>query len=134
MIFHPIFFHINSTSVIRLVKQNLLNFSSLEISKSFTTPVHSVSKIRFKLRSQCQLLPQIRCLITLRIERSIISLDGNIRDNIRKVINVYQQKCRTKNGVLRNSNINWIFFWRLPIKNHMKLSITEKRKKSKKLT
>ena len=35
------------------------------------------------------LLPQIRCLITLRIEISIISIDSNITDNIiRKVINV----------------------------------------------
>ena len=30
---------------------------------------------------------------------------GNI---IRKDFNVQQEKCRTKNGTLRNSNINWI--------------------------
>ena len=31
------------------------------------------------------------------------------------------------NGALRNSSTNWIFFWRLHIQNHLKLSITEKR-------
>ena len=29
---------------------------------------------------------------------------------------------------LRNSSINWIFLWSLPIQNHLKLSITEKRR------
>ena len=32
-----------------------------------------------------------------------------LQHNIRKVINVQQEKCRTKNGALRNSSINWIF-------------------------
>ena len=45
--------------------------------------------MRFKFRSQFKLLPQIRFLITLRIESSIISIDSNITDNIiRNVINV----------------------------------------------
>ena len=37
-------------------------------------------------------------------------------------------KCKTKNGALRNCSINWIFLWRLRIKNHLKPSITEKRR------
>ena len=35
--------------------------------------------------------------------------------------------CRTKNGALRNSHINWIFLWRLSIHNHLKPSTTQKR-------
>ena len=36
---------------------------------------------------------------------------------------------------MRNSRINWIFLWRLPIQNHSKLCITEKkRSKAKYLT
>ena len=84
-----IHFHINRTSVIRPVKQNQLKLLSIEINKPFSVPVYIVSKIRFKFRSQFKLLPQIRCLITLRIESSIISIDSNITDNIiRKVINI----------------------------------------------
>ena len=46
---------------------------------------------------------------------------SNITDNfIRKVINVQQKRCRTKNGRLKNSSINWIFLTRLPIQNHLK--------------
>ena len=33
----------------------------------------------------------------------------------------------SKNGVLRNSSINWIFLWRIPIRKHPKSFITEKR-------
>ena len=39
----PIHFHINRTSVIRLVKQNQLTFSSIEINNSILASVHSVS-------------------------------------------------------------------------------------------
>ena len=61
---------------------------------------HSV--LQFKFRSQFQLLPQIRCVITFRVGSSIISIDSNIIDNIiRKFINVQQEKCRTKNTPLR---------------------------------
>ena len=91
----PIHFHINSTSVIRPVKRND-QFSRIEINKPHPAPVHSVSQIRFKFRSQFKLLPQIRCLIAVRVEGSIISIDSNIIDNIRKVINAQQKKCRTK--------------------------------------
>ena len=84
-------FHINSTSVIRPVKPKELIFSCFEINKPIPAPVHSVSQIRFKFRSQFWLLAQIRYLITIRIETSIISIDNNITDNIiRKVINVLQ--------------------------------------------
>ena len=84
---------------------------------------------QIQAQSQFKLSPQISCLITLRIESSIISIDGNITDNIiKKVINVKWEKCRTKNGALRNSSINWILLGRLPIKNHSKLSIAEKRR------
>ena len=34
----PIHFHINSTSVIRLIKRNQLSFSSIEINKSLPAP------------------------------------------------------------------------------------------------
>ena len=85
----PIHFPINSTSVSRPVKRNNLSFSSIAINKRLTIPVHSVSQIRFKFSSQLQLLPQIRYLITLRVESSIIIIGSNIFDNIiRRVINV----------------------------------------------
>ena len=32
-------------------------------------------------------------------------------------LNVKLEKCRTKNGPLRNSSIDWIFLWRLTIQN-----------------
>ena len=126
-------------SVIRPVKQNQLSFPSIEINKALLAPVHNVSQIRFKFRNQFKLLPHIRCLITLRIESSITSTDSNITDNIiRKVINVLQEKCRTKNEALWNFNINWILKiedWRLPIENQSMPSLTEKRRnKAKYLT
>ena len=95
---------------IRPAKQNQQSFSCIEINMPITAPVLSVLQIRFKFRSHFQLLPEIRCLIALRIDSTINSLDSNITDNIiRKIINVQQEKCRTKNGPLRNSSINQIF-------------------------
>ena len=38
----PISFHINSTSVIRLIKQNQLRFFSIGINKPLPAPVHSL--------------------------------------------------------------------------------------------
>ena len=100
----PIHFHINRTIVIRPVKRNQLSFPSIEINKPLLNPVHRVSQIRFNFRSQFKLLPQIRCLITFRLESSIIIIDSNITYNIvRKVINVQQEKCRTANGALRET-------------------------------
>ena len=96
--YRPIHFHINSISIIRTVKQNQLIFFNIEINKQLSVSVHSVSQIRFKFRSQLQLLPQIRYLFLFRAESSIISIDSHITDNIiRKVINVQQEKCWTKN-------------------------------------
>ena len=43
------------------------SFSSIEINKSLPASVHSVSQIKFKFRSQFQLLPKIRCLMTFRL-------------------------------------------------------------------
>ena len=100
----------------------------MEIKKPLPAPVHSVSQIRFKFRSQFYLLPWIICLITLRTERSIIIIDSNITGNIiRKNINLYYDKYCTNNDALKNSSINWIFLRKLPIQDHLKLSITEKR-------
>ena len=74
-------------------------------------------------------MPQIRCLISLRVESSIISIYSNIVENIiRKFIDVKRKKCRTQNGALRNTSINWIFLWRIPIQIHLKSSITELRR------
>ena len=39
-----------------------------------------------------------------------------------------KKKYRTKNGALRDSSINWVFFWRLLIQNHSKPSSTKKRR------
>ena len=124
----------NSTSVFRLVKQNKQSFSSIEINNSLPAPVHSVLQIRFKFRSQSQLLLQMRCLITFRVESSIISIDSNITDNIRKVINAQQEKCRTKNEALRSSSINWIFMCRLSIQNHPSRLLLRKRSKKSKIS
>ena len=92
-----------------------------------TALLHSVLQIGFKFRSQFQLLPQIRCLI-FGVHSGTITIDHNITDIIiRKVINVQQEKCRTKNGPLWKSSINWIFLRKLPMENHPKPPITEKR-------
>ena len=81
-------FHINSTSAISLVKEIRLALKP----ESHFLPQSSVLQIRFKFRSQFQLLPQIRCLITFTVESSIISIDSNVTDKIIKVINLQQEK------------------------------------------
>ena len=48
----PIHCHINDTTVITLVNWNQMSFSSTEINKPLPVPVHSLSWIRFKFRSQ----------------------------------------------------------------------------------
>ena len=35
---------------------------------------------------------------------------------------------KTKNEALRSSSFDWMLLWRLPIQNHLKLSITEERR------
>ena len=70
---------------------------------------------------------QIKSLTTLKVASSIVSVDSNITDNvIRKVINVEQEICGTKDGALRNTNINLTLLRILPIQNNLKLSITKK--------
>ena len=60
----------------------------------------------------------------------------NKKKKVKKVKKEYsKKKCRTKDRALRNSNINWIFLWRLPIQNQPQQSITEKKgNKTKYLT
>ena len=100
----------------RNFRQNKLHFSNIKIYNQFTNPVYSVFQVQFKYSSQHYLLPQIRCLITLRIECSIISIDSNIENKtISKVINIQQEKYRTKNGAQKNSSINWIILGRFPL-------------------
>ena len=113
-----------------------MDFSSIKINKLLHAPVYSVSLIKLKLKKQLFLLSQVRCLVKPWLESTIISIDSNITDNImRKVINALQEKCTTRNRALRNYSIKWIFLWILPIQNHSKPSITEKRQnKTKYLT
>ena len=47
----PIYFHINSTIIIDLVKQTKLSFSSNETNKPLPDQVYSVSYVRSKFRS-----------------------------------------------------------------------------------
>ena len=51
-LFRHIHFHINSTSIIILVKQNQLSFSSIKIIHPLPAPVQSVLLIRFNFKSQ----------------------------------------------------------------------------------
>ena len=107
-------FHINSTRAIRPVKWNKLSFSSIEITKPLSATVQF-----FVGHTQVQKPTLVvGCLIILRVESSIISLDSHWG---------IVGKCSTRSGALRNSNINWIFLLRLPIQNHSKLHITTKR-------
>ena len=83
---HP--FHINSTKVIIPVKRNKLSFLPPLNSTSLFLPQPTVSR-RSEPTSEdnsscCQ---KIRCLITLRVESSIIIIDSNITN--RKGIELY---------------------------------------------
>ena len=85
----PIYFHSNSTRVIRPVKQNNLSFSRIEITNHFlpksTVPRRSGSSS--KANSGC--CHKSDAWSHLRVQNSIISLDSNITDNIiRKVIDI----------------------------------------------
>ena len=85
----PYRFHINSTSALRLVKRNKLSFSSFEINKPLLAPrqcfVDEISVQQPTLVVATNQMPDH----ILRVERSIISIDNNITDNIlRKIINV----------------------------------------------
>ena len=99
------FFSRTDPSIFTSNKKSLV-FPVLQSASHFLPPVHSVSQIRFKFSSHLQLLLQIRCLIALRAESSIVRANSNITDTIiRKVISIQQEKCRTNNGALRNSYV-----------------------------
>ena len=56
-------------------------FPTLKSTSDFL-PQFSLLKIRFKFSSHLQLLPHIRCLFTLRVENSIISIDPGVSGNL----------------------------------------------------
>ena len=71
---------------------------------------------------------QIRCLITLTKECSIICIDSNVTDNIiRKVINVWLKTFRAKNRALWNTSIRLILLQSLSIHCHQESLFTEER-------
>ena len=108
-------------------KMKQVEFSRIYIKKALPAPTSSVLQVIFKFKSQLQVLSQIRCLITLKLERSIINIDIDIIDNIKKIINVQQKKHKTKDGALRSTSVNRICLQRLPSQNHLNLSVSEKR-------
>ena len=69
------------------MKQTLV-FIELKLTRLFPNHVHSVVQVRFKFRSQFEVLSPIRIPIILGIESSTISIDNVVTDNIiRKIIN-----------------------------------------------
>ena len=94
---------------------------------------HSSSEANF---SCCH---RLETLAHLRVESSIISIDSNITDNITKRSLMYSRKSvgPRMDPQVTEGLTNWIFLWRLPIHNHLKLSITEeeiRRNKARYLT
>ena len=69
-----IHFHTNSTRVIRTSNWNKSSWIHKALSTSF--PQCLVDQIQVQ---KLLLLPQIRCLITIRLESSVIDIDSNIR-------------------------------------------------------
>ena len=55
----PIHFHVNSTSVTRPVKQNQLNFPSIEINKTLLASVHSVFSTADTIQDGCLIFKQL---------------------------------------------------------------------------
>ena len=80
----PIHFHINSTSVIRPVKQNRLSFSSININKLFPAQSTVSRRSDSSWAANSRYFHRSECLIKLRVESSIISTDSNITGNIIK--------------------------------------------------
>ena len=68
------------------MKQTLV-FIELKLTRLFPNYVHSVVQVRFKFRSQFEVLSPIRIPIILEIESGIISIDNVVTDNIRKIVN-----------------------------------------------
>ena len=99
----------------------------LKICSRFTGehPCRSVISIKLQrnfveiaLRHGCSTVNLLQIFRTLFPKntsgRVLLSIDRNITDNTKKVINL-GKVCRIKNGGLRNSSINWIFLLRLLI-------------------
>ena len=91
-----IHFHINSTTVFRLVKQTSQVFQHWnQQATSCPSPVSHTSD------SSSEANYSLNVLITFRVKSSIICIDSNITDNIiRKIINVQWEKCETNNRPL----------------------------------
>ena len=118
---HP-FSNYSTRSVLRLVKWNQMSFSSIEIRLKLDSSSEANSSCSHRSAawsvSRVVSSPWIAILQIKTLGRSLM----------------YSRKnCRTKNGALWNSSINWKFLWRLPIQNHLKLYFTEKRSKTKHL-
>ena len=79
-----IHFHTNSTRVIRTSYWNKSSWIHMALSAWF--PQCLVDQIQVQ---KLLLLPQIRCLITIRLESSVIDIDSNITDNTLYVISLY---------------------------------------------
>ena len=62
-------------------------FIELKLTRLFPNQVHSVAQVKFKFRSQFEVLSPIRIPIILEIESGIISIDDVVTDNIRKIVN-----------------------------------------------
>ena len=106
-----------------------MSFPSVKLNlpqiKPFPSPLLTVSQIRFKLRSQLEQISQMRSLITLTTESSIISIGTHIAYNItRKALeNIPHENSKTKNGYL---SINRAVLRRLNFQDHPNPSGTEK--------
>ena len=88
-------------SVLQTVQINQTQFFQDGNQQSPSCPNLQCPKVRFKFRSQLQLLQQISYLVTLTVDNSIISLNSNITDGIIiNVINLQQEKSRLKNRPL----------------------------------
>ena len=58
---------------------------------------------------------------------NFLALGKTLKSSLRSLMNC-RKLCRTKNGALRISSISWTFsLQRVPIQNHSKPPITEKR-------
>ena len=83
----PIYFHINSASVIRPVNQVEFFAHWNQQATSRPSPWGLIDQIQ--VQKPILVVARIRCLITLRVESTIINTDSNITDNIiKKVINL----------------------------------------------
>ena len=93
-----IFFSITDWSIFTSIASALLDWSNkpswvfpaLKSTSHFSSP--SPQCLVDYIQVQKPLLVQIRCLVTLRVDCSIISINSNITDNIiRKVIDVHRK-------------------------------------------